>query len=142
MKKKNKDLIKYLQYFVEKIRKDYDLSCVILFGSQARGDFSQHSDIDLIIVGEFREKYINRGLDIYEKFKGGYGLDLFCYTPEEFNSMFFRGVVSILDSIDEGICLYGEDFFKSYKNKLIKLKEKGLKKDPPVWILPDSMTIE
>ena len=54
--------------------------------------------------------------------------------------MFHEGVVFILDAIDYGICVFGYDFYKNYKKKLEKPKKKGLKRDPPVWMLPESMS--
>jgi len=113
-----------------------------LFGSRVREDFLPHSDIDLIFIGDFKEKFINRSSIIYEKHNRKLGLDAFCYTPQEFDTMFIEGIVSILDAIDEGICLLGQDFYKIYKRKIESLKKKGLRKDPPVWILPDSMNID
>lgn len=113
-----------------------------MFGSRARKDFFPHSDIDLMFIGNFKEKFINRPKKIYEKYDYNLGLDAFCYTPQEFDKMFNEGVVSNLDAIDEGICLLGHDFFVKYKKKIEYLKNEGLRKDPPVWILPDSMTIE
>lgn len=139
---KNKELIHYLKQFIKKMEEFYTLKCVILFGSQATGDFTPYSDIDLIIVGEFKEKFIERGKYFYEKHDYKVGLDAFCYNPQEFNKMFNKGIVSILDAIDEGICILGFNFFNDYKEKLIKLKKIGLKKEPPVWILPESMHIE
>jgi len=56
--------------------------------------------------------------------------------------MFHEGIVSILDAIDHGICVFGYGFYKDYKEKLEKLKEKGLKRDPPVWILPENMFLD
>lgn len=70
------------------------------------------------------------------------GLDAFCYKADEFNKRFHEGVVSILDATDYGICVFGNDFYKEYKEKLEKLKEKGLKRDPPVLILPENMFLD
>jgi len=47
-----------------------------------------------------------------------------------------------LDATVHDICVFGYDFYKGYKEKLEKLKEKGLKRDPPVWILPESMFLD
>jgi len=142
LKTKNKEIIEYLKDFTEIIEKFYNLNCVILFGSQARGDFMPHSDIDLIFVGDFKDKFTKRGDIIYEKYNWKYGLDAFCYTTQEFDKMFCKGVISILDAIDEGICLLGQDFFNRYKKKIEILKERGLRKESPVWILPKSMIVE
>jgi len=136
------DLKDYLIKLSESINKKVRLKCVILFGSRARSDYLEHSDLDMIFVGDFKESFINRSTIIYENYKLSLGLDAFCYKAEEFNKMFHEGVVSILDSIDHGICVFGYDFYKDYKEKLEKLKKKGLKRDPPVWILPESMFLD
>ena len=138
----SQDILNNIGRLIDFLKHTHDLKCVILFGSRARGDFQSYSDIDLIIIGDFDQKFIDRGDFIREKYEGKEALDVFCYTAEEFNEMFFKGVVSVLDSIDEGISLFGKDYFEEYQIKLRKLKEKGLRKDAPVWILPESMTIE
>jgi len=136
------DLKDYLIKLSEIINKLVPLDCVILFGSRARSDHMENSDLDMIFVGDFKESFINRSTTIYEHYKLSLGLDAFCYRANEFNKMFHEGVVSILDAIDHGICVLGYDFYKDYKEKLEKLKEKGLKRDPPVWILPKSMFLD
>ena len=81
-KLKNKELINYLKHFIKKMKEFYKLECVILFGSQARGDFKPYSDIDLIIVGDFKEKFIERGKYFYEEHSYIIGMDAFCYTSQ------------------------------------------------------------
>lgn len=136
---KNNKLILKLKEFIKIIKNKYQLKCVILFGSRARGDYSPYSDIDLIIIGQFTEKFINRGFEFYENLEIEKAKDVFCYTPEEFEEMFLRGIVSILEAIDEGMCLNGEEFFQEYRRKLKILKKFGLRKEPPVWILPKNI---
>ena len=136
------DLKDYLIKLSEIINKKVLLDCVILFGSRARSDFMENSDLDMIFVGDFKESFINRSTIIYEHYKLPLGLDAFCYKADEFRKMFHEGVVSILDAIDHGICIFGYNFYKEYKDKLEKLKEKGLKRDPPVWILPENMFLD
>ena len=136
------DLKDYLIKLSEIINKIVPLECVILFGSRARSDFMENSDLDIIFVGDFKESFINRSTIIYDHYKLSLGLDAFCYRAEEFNKMFYEGIVSILDAIDHGICVFGYDFYKIFKGKLEKLKEKGLKRDPPVWVLPESMFLD
>ena len=136
------DLKDYLLTLSEIIYKKVSLECVILFGSRARSDYMENSDLDMIFVGDFKESFINRSTIIYEHYKLSLGLDAFCYRADEFDKMFHEGVVSILDAIDHGICVFGYGFYKNYKEKLERLKEKGLKRDPPVWILPESMFLD
>ena len=133
------DLKESLIKLSEDINKILTLKCVIIFGSRARNNYTKESDLDMIFVGDFKEPFINRSEIVYQHYKIPLGLDAFCYNPDEFDKMFHEGVVSILDSIDHGICIFGKKFFRLYREKLERLKQRGLKRDPPVWILPESM---
>jgi predicted nucleotidyltransferase len=141
---KNEEFQNKLKDLIIKIQQKISLDCVILFGSRARGDYTPYSDIDMIFIGNFKEKFINRSSLILEQFDFhlGIGIDAFCYTPNEFKKMFIEGIVSILDSIDHGICLYGFEFYNQYRKWLEHLKTKGLRRDPPVWFLPEKMTFD
>ncbi len=140
----NEDILEALNVLIHKVGKSIPLRCVILFGSRARKDYTLHSDIDIIFVGDFLDKFINRSSIVLENFDIhlGLGIDAFCYTPDEFEKMFYEGVVSILDAIDHGKCLYGLVFFKKYEKNLEYLKSKGLRREPPVWILPAEMSLD
>ncbi|WP_165077403.1 nucleotidyltransferase domain-containing protein [Methanogenium sp. MK-MG] len=46
----------------EKIHSKMDIDMIILYGSFARGDFNEGSDIDLPIVADFKERFHKRRL--------------------------------------------------------------------------------
>jgi predicted nucleotidyltransferase len=77
-------------------RDEPDVREVIIFGSFAAGDQSKHSDLDIIVVKNTRERFVKRltsdYLDIDEVV--GMPVDVFIYTPEEWKSkkesLFFR----------------------------------------------------
>ncbi len=59
-------------------------SQVILFGSYARGDASDKSDVDLMIVAESDLPRYKRSVDLYKSLRPyPFGLDLVVYTPQE-----------------------------------------------------------
>ena len=130
-----KEIQNELNSFIYRIKKTIEMSCIILFGSQARGDYTQVSDIDLIIIADFKEDFFNRILNLTRLNESRYNFELFCYTETEFSKMFERGNALVLDSINEGIPLLGKSFFKIYKEKLNQLFRKGLKKSSCTWIL-------
>lgn len=140
----NDQIQESLLELINQVNKVVSLNCVILFGSRSRQDYTSHSDIDMIFVGDFKEKFINRSSVIFQNFDYslGVGVDAFCYTPDEFKKLFYDGIVSILDAIDHGICLHGSEFFNEYLQKLNHFKSKGLKRTPPVWIIPEEMSLE
>jgi len=49
-------VIEQVRDLAETIRAQRSVSAIILYGSFARGDFHEGSDIDLIVVGDFRER--------------------------------------------------------------------------------------
>jgi len=75
--KQNNKVVDYLFGLIKEIDKIYSLNCIILFGSQARGDFESYSDIDLILIGDFKEKFTKRGDILFEKHNWKWGLDAF-----------------------------------------------------------------
>ena len=78
---------------------------IILFGSSARGDYDESSDIDLIIVYKTRKRFMNRLKDLYMAWKLPKAVDILAYTPKEFNTM-LRESIFIQDIMAEGLTLY------------------------------------
>src|SRR6266849_4692755 len=70
---------------VETILRDYGpVEKIILFGSAARGDADEYSDLDLIIVKETNQRFVRRCVEApYFRVPS----DIFVYTPEEFERM-------------------------------------------------------
>ena len=60
---------------------------IILFGSVARGDGDEFNDIDLIIVKTTDTRFIQRQVDATILVPGDISVDIFVYTPEEFQNM-------------------------------------------------------
>ena len=51
---------KELKEYVEKVRGRMKLHAAILFGSRARGDHGPWSDYDLLLIGDFKDPYLER----------------------------------------------------------------------------------
>lgn len=61
---------------------------ILLFGSTARGDADEWSDLDLIVVADqVAPRFLDRIADAYELIDPRYGLDILIYTPEEYAAM-------------------------------------------------------
>jgi predicted nucleotidyltransferase len=79
----------------------------ILFGSCARGEADEYSDVDLVIVKSTETPFLDR----YKEFEGLFNmvrkaLDVLVYTPEEFVAMRDRGNPLILKVMEDGIVIY------------------------------------
>lgn len=59
---------------------------VLVFGSRARGDALAHSDLDVLLVSrEFEDvPWLDRPVRVHEACDIRFGIELLCYTPEEF----------------------------------------------------------
>ena len=68
---------------IEGVRR-YGAEKAIVFGSSARGDADQYSDIDLIVVKRTDRGFVDRLADVVDCIKPDFALDVFVYTPEEF----------------------------------------------------------
>lgn len=55
----NKEILNSINEFIEEIKKQYNITAIILFGSYAKGTENEDSDIDIAIISDDFE-------DIYE----------------------------------------------------------------------------
>ncbi len=104
MDKERIEIIKKLRAFLKK----QAIKKAILFGSYARGEAKEDSDIDLILVSEEFEgkSQLKRPVPFYLEWDLGYPVDFLCYTPKEFNNL--RKQVSIVSqALKEGIEIAG-----------------------------------
>lgn len=79
---------------------------VLLFGSRARGDALGDSDVDLLVVSEaFRGvPFLTRAERLLRELEPPFGIDLLCYTPEEFAER--RNELGVVGAAaEEGIAL-------------------------------------
>ena len=60
---------------------------VILIGSMALDALSPFSDIDLIVVMQAQERFLDRLKTAYGKIQPAVAMDLLIYTPQEFEEM-------------------------------------------------------
>jgi len=130
-----KEIEKELEHFISKLENHYNLNCVILFGSQARGDYLPYSDIDLIIIADFKDEFFKRSLKLTLLNESRYNFELFCYTEEEFEMMFVKGNALIYDAIYEGKPLAGSHFFNKYNKRMNQMIQKGLSRSNCSWVL-------
>ena len=68
------------------IREKFKPERVYLFGSQAQGEALESSDLDVVIVSRcFKNmKFLDRMTEVLELIDPPVGIDILCYTPEEF----------------------------------------------------------
>jgi predicted nucleotidyltransferase len=115
-----------------KLYKDLKPKLVILFGSYARGDYTNESDIDVLVVSD------NLPLDPRESFAITYNPEYPKIMPVAMNTSVFikkleSGDTFILEILEDGKIICGDEEF--IKETLIKYKEvrKKFKREGKVW---------
>jgi len=73
-----------LARYVKKLQESYNPERILLFGSLASDQIEEWSDIDLVIVKESNQKFLDRIREVMQLLKPCVGVDILVYTPEEF----------------------------------------------------------
>ncbi len=83
----------------------FDPEKIILFGSHARGDWDEWSDIDLMVIYRTEKRFMDRLTDLYMSWKIPKAVDILAYTPEEFEDLLEERAF-VQDAVKEGEVLY------------------------------------
>ena len=106
----NKQVRRAIKIIAQKIQREYHPAKIILFGSYAWGRPDKHSDIDLFIIKETKDRHIDRSVkvrDILDEENGLFALDPIVYTPHEIKERLKLGDPFIGKIVREGVVLYG-----------------------------------
>ncbi len=75
----------HIERMVQRIVTKFQPEQVILFGSQARGDATADSDVDLLVVMDFEGTAFEKGLEILQALRGiRVPVDVIVTRPEDF----------------------------------------------------------
>lgn len=96
-----------LEEIVRIIRDDYGpVEQIILFGSAARGDMDEYSDVDLIVVKKTDKPFVQRLVEVPML---PVHADIFVYTPEEFERMKENENPFIISALEGAKIIYSRD---------------------------------
>src|SRR3990167_9196632 len=93
------------KFVVEQLKKDKP-KAIILFGSAARGEAGEDSDLDILVIKETDKPFTDRIREARASVKTNQALDIIVITPQEAQELpkknsFFRQILK------EGKLLYG-----------------------------------
>ena len=110
----------------------YEPEKIILFGSAARGDTDEYSDIDLVLIKETDTRFVERLLEAGLLIPKGISADVFVYTPSEFLSMIDAGNPFIGQVLQDGQVLYETNEGDATKEAILTFKRSSRKGRPGV----------
>ncbi len=85
----------------------YQPQRIYLFGSWARGEADEVSDIDVVVIKDTQEPFLERLRTVGRLLPEGIGaVDVLVYTPAEWQAMRQRGNVLAETVVEEGVVLY------------------------------------
>jgi len=80
---------------------------VIVFGSHARGDANENSDVDFMIIAESNLPRFKRSRELYKLFRPyPFSMDLLVYTPKEIEKGKQSPLTFVSKVLKEGKTLY------------------------------------
>lgn len=95
-----------LNRYVSVLRETYDPQSVRVFGSMATGTVHEWSDIDLVIVKETNQRFLERTKEVLQLLQPQVGLDVLVYTPAEFAQLCQDRAFMRDEILDKGRMLY------------------------------------
>jgi len=124
---------RYARLVSEAIKPD----CIILYGSVARNQAGPDSDIDVLLIGGNLEPNWFRRLTQLSRLVNGNGpIEAIGYTRTEWDTMMKEKHVTVLEALNDGIPLHGEDLFAQWRSEFEHWQTLGLRQMPACWILP------
>ncbi len=85
----------------------YQPERVYLFGSWARGQEDELSDIDLVVIKETTTPFLERSREVAHLLPGEIGgVDILVYTPDEFRTMKMEGNAFAEMIAEEALLIY------------------------------------
>jgi len=81
-----------------------EVELIVLFGSYAHGKRDLFTDLDFLLVMQSEKDFVTRTGELYQQLVAKVDVDLFAYTPDEFERMKTRGFVK--EALRTGKVLY------------------------------------
>ncbi|MBN1974530.1 MAG: nucleotidyltransferase domain-containing protein [Sedimentisphaerales bacterium] len=98
-----------IKEFGKQIGEQFHAERVILFGSYAQGNFTSDSDVDLLVIGQFEGRSVDKSVEIRMKLRPHFPVDILIRTPEKVLQRIKMGDCFMKEIIDKGKVLYEAD---------------------------------
>jgi len=104
----NKKIYERLKKISERLKKEYLAEKVILYGSHARDEATEDSDVDILVIAPTTQRMFERMATVsrlIRDLRNGFPISPIVLTPEEFKDKLTKEDAFIQTIIEEGIVL-------------------------------------
>jgi predicted nucleotidyltransferase len=95
-----------IQAYADKIAERFHPEKIILFGSQARGEATPDSDVDILVLMEHNKRNIEQALFITDEVCPPFSVDLLVWRPNEVEQRIAWRDFFLRDIVSDGLILY------------------------------------
>ena len=117
-----------LKEYCDRLARLYDEPIIIVSGSTALGEEMPWSDVDLIVIADFKKPFLQRLEELAPSVDSRFSFEVAGYTSQEFMDMLDRLNVKAIEAMQEGIPINSGPVYKELKRKLDELKNMGLRR--------------
>ena len=101
--------INKIKEFGRQIGEQFHAERVILFGSYAQGKVTADSDVDLLVIGSFKGRSVDKSVEIRMKLRPQFPVDILIRTPEKVHQRIKMGDSFMQEILEKGKVLYEAD---------------------------------
>jgi len=105
------EVSKKIDDYVGEVVRKLNPDLIVLFGSFATGDINEGSDIDILVVADFKEPFLDRIRTLIDLNTFKIPIEPVGYTPEEFNEMKKRKNPFIIEVTEKGKIMHKSSNF-------------------------------
>jgi uncharacterized protein len=95
-----------IKKFGRQIGEQFKAERVILFGSYARGNSTTDSDVDLLVIGPFKGRSVDKSVEIRMKLRPKFPVDILIRTPKKVRERIKMGDDFMREILEKGKVLY------------------------------------
>ena len=101
--------INKIKEFGRQIGEQFGAEQVILFGSYARGGATEDSDVDLLVIGPFKGRRVDKSVEIRMKLRPQFPVDILIRTAKKVRQRIKMGDCFMREILEKGKVLYEAD---------------------------------
>jgi predicted nucleotidyltransferase len=101
--------INEIKKFGRQIGEQFHAERVILFGSYAQGKVTADSDVDLLVIGPFKGRSVDKSVEIRMKLRPQFPVDILIRTSEKVHQRIKMGDCFMQEILEKGKVIYEAD---------------------------------